>query len=194
MSELLRGGSRGAADVLALAKAAGIAEKTLRRAADDLGIVRFKQPNARNGPWLWRLPDGTPASAAVDEDAPPKVATPEDAPVAIFGSTHWSGKVATAGETGHLPPSEGATEGGHLAGFGGGHLLAGALRSPDGLVPPDLAETARRIAALTPAERTTYRTELAQAPPDDPNLAHDRAAFGIAEAALAGRPVPGWAP
>ena len=47
---------------------------------------------------------------------------------------------------------------------------------------PGLLATARNILDLPPEELTAYRAELEHALPDDPNLAHDRAALALAEA------------
>jgi hypothetical protein len=68
------------------AKAAGISLGTLRRAADALGVERAKQPGVANGPWLWRLPAGTPRRADDDGDGDGKanMRTVEGAQVRTF--------------------------------------------------------------------------------------------------------------
>ena len=60
LRELLAAGSMASADVEQEAKEAGISWRTLRRAADDIGVVKWRQGGA-DGHWRWRLPDGQPA-------------------------------------------------------------------------------------------------------------------------------------
>ena len=52
----------------------------------------------------------------------------------------------------------------------------------DPATDPDILVTALRVAAFSPDELADYRAELAAAPPDDPNLDHDRAALRHTEA------------
>ncbi len=57
--EALKGGAKTSVGLEQAAKGEGISKATLRRAADALDVVRYKQPGTNTGPWLWRLPDGT---------------------------------------------------------------------------------------------------------------------------------------
>lgn len=57
----------GAKEVLSNARDAGVSEKTLRRAAQDLGVIKSK--TGMDGGWLWSLP---PKMAKQSEDALPK--------------------------------------------------------------------------------------------------------------------------
>ena len=59
--------------------------------------------------------------------------------------------------------------------------LGGAADAGD-RVDPVVEETARNIAALTPAELAAYRAELVAPPAGDPHLAHDLTAFALAVA------------
>jgi hypothetical protein len=59
LRELLTAGSMASSDVEIKAKQAGIAWRTLRRAADAIGVMKWKQGGA-DGRWFWRLPDGQP--------------------------------------------------------------------------------------------------------------------------------------
>jgi AAA domain len=52
LQELLAGGTKKSKDVEAAAKAAGIAEKTLQRAKQELGVISDKQGNG----WIWKPP------------------------------------------------------------------------------------------------------------------------------------------
>lgn len=66
--ELLAGGSREATEVFSNAKDAGISEKTLRRAAQELKVVKEKQSMAKG--WKWYLPGpNAPKMAKGAEDA-----------------------------------------------------------------------------------------------------------------------------
>lgn len=56
LTDALKGGPCGAAEVLAKAKGAGISERTAQRAAERLQVVKTKDGN---GGWQWRLPDAT---------------------------------------------------------------------------------------------------------------------------------------
>ncbi len=76
LADLLADGPVLAEEVKRKAKAAGIAERTLRRAAESSGVKKEKR--GMNGPWQWRLP-------AEGGHGLPKVATwPEGGQVAIF--------------------------------------------------------------------------------------------------------------
>jgi putative DNA primase/helicase len=76
LRELLMAGSMASADVETKAKETGISWATLRRAADTIGVVRWKQGGA-DGRWFWRLPDGQPAFADKSpEDDTPNLLTP----------------------------------------------------------------------------------------------------------------------
>jgi putative DNA primase/helicase len=66
--ELLKPGSMPSKDVFVNARGAGVAEKTLRRAAQDLGVVKSKV--GMDGGWMWKLPE-QPKMANVAEDALP---------------------------------------------------------------------------------------------------------------------------
>lgn len=50
-------GPRAFKDLAAAATSEGIAEKTLRRAKDALGVVSTKERGGQHGGWQWRLPD-----------------------------------------------------------------------------------------------------------------------------------------
>ena len=76
--DLLANGSVPAKDVFRDARDAGVSERTLRRAAQDLGVDKTK--TAMDGGWLWKL---APKMAKGAEDVQPKT-------------------VATFGEVGHL--------------------------------------------------------------------------------------------
>jgi putative DNA primase/helicase len=65
---LLEDGSMPSKDVFVNARGAGVAEKTLRRASQDLGVV--KEKTGMDGGWLWKLP---PKMAKTTEDALSKV-------------------------------------------------------------------------------------------------------------------------
>jgi hypothetical protein len=73
LNELLRGGSVPSERVFALAKAAGHSERTIRRAADHLKVVRYRPPGQRNPPWYWKLPNGAPSDDPPDDDPPATV-------------------------------------------------------------------------------------------------------------------------
>jgi AAA domain len=71
----LRFGSRPAGDVREDAKQYGISYGTLRRAADELGIVK----SAQGGPDVtWRLPDELLAALAEEDEQDPDLDSPED--------------------------------------------------------------------------------------------------------------------
>lgn len=67
LRELLAGGSRLSAEVQQLAKAEGFSFATLRRAADLVGVEKFK--STFDGPWCWKLPNGKPQDVSRSEDA-----------------------------------------------------------------------------------------------------------------------------
>ena len=54
LTDLLANGPIPAVEVYALAEAKGIKPRTLRRAADELGIIKRPGPDGR---WIWALPD-----------------------------------------------------------------------------------------------------------------------------------------
>ena len=62
----LRDDLRAAAEIRFAADELGLAWRTLRRAADDLGVQRRKQAWGRDGFWTWALPDDL-----LDPDRPP---------------------------------------------------------------------------------------------------------------------------
>jgi hypothetical protein len=106
----LAGGGRPANEVLAAARAAGIAERTLRRARADLRVIARRAGFGRGGRWEWALPD------AADIAPPP---APDARAPAIDGqtnhrwpsSTDWPSMAALAvyGDVPATAPSAGAT-------------------------------------------------------------------------------------
>lgn len=109
LREYLAGGRKPSKEVIAAAKAQGIAYRTLRRAADALQIDPKKDPSA-NGQWFWMLPDdhqrrstGQDAGPENKVPAPPerKMSTPRDSQVDKL-DTFPSGKVSNGAESGHL--------------------------------------------------------------------------------------------
>jgi hypothetical protein len=58
LRELLAAESLPSWQILALGKAAGLSERTLRRAADAIGVKPWKAPGP-GGRWYWRLPKTT---------------------------------------------------------------------------------------------------------------------------------------
>lgn len=56
LTEQLQNGPCEKKDLLELADDAGIKSKTLRRAAEKIGVKSYKKPGKKNGPWLWELP------------------------------------------------------------------------------------------------------------------------------------------
>lgn len=150
VTELLKGGSVAANTVFRRAGDQGISGRTLRRAARDLGVEKFKSPGSRNGGWYWKLPDGQPRDPEPDEsDGAQKMANPEIekvanpshtelATLAIFSTSSSqdaqngrdSGKVANFVEFGRLPAidrdrDERREDGqeGQIPWYGNGHLL-----------------------------------------------------------------------
>jgi len=63
--EFLTGGMKKALEVEHAATAAGISKSTLRRAAEVIGVMKWKDTR-HNAPWYWRLPDSQP-----QRNAPP---------------------------------------------------------------------------------------------------------------------------
>lgn len=134
LAETLKGGSLPANDVLALAKAAGIADVTLSRAADAMHVHRFKEQGIRNGRWFWKLPNGEPTrdtdesgdsgdSGEDDHPAPEsKMITPKDDQVIIFDSSHIFGKMITRTDGDHLPRNAEDDQDDHLTPLSGDHL------------------------------------------------------------------------
>jgi putative DNA primase/helicase len=90
LKDILATGPRPATEVLAEAKGAGIADRTVRRARKSVGIKPYRKAESENGlgktgRWYWSLPNGS---------EPPKVANfPYDGHVS---------NVATLGDFGHL--------------------------------------------------------------------------------------------
>jgi hypothetical protein len=74
LRELLTAGSMASADVEQEAKAAEISWRTLRRAADAIGVEKWREGGA-DGHWRWRLPDGQPHYAGATTEL--KVSTSE---------------------------------------------------------------------------------------------------------------------
>jgi hypothetical protein len=60
LKERLRGAPRMTTEILLAAQVAGISERTLRRAARDLGVVAYRGQSlvADRKAWAWRLPRG----------------------------------------------------------------------------------------------------------------------------------------
>lgn len=56
LKEALSDGPIPSTDIFRMAKANNIAEKTLRRAKERLGVQSFKEGMAQEGKWYWRLP------------------------------------------------------------------------------------------------------------------------------------------
>jgi hypothetical protein len=78
LRELLTAGSMASSDVEQKAKEVGISWRTLRRAADDIGVMKWKEGGA-DGRWFWRLRDGQPRHADADSQAPESnLATPAE--------------------------------------------------------------------------------------------------------------------
>lgn len=113
LREALKGGSKPVRELFALAKAAGISEMTLRRAANALNVDRFKMPGVVNGPWLWKLPNGPGEHDNIDPDKS-KVITPIDTDVITFESSDTYGKVLTDSERDHLRLATTSPEDDHL--------------------------------------------------------------------------------
>jgi len=65
----LADGSLPAAEVLAMADADGIAEKTLKRAKTRLGVRSWKEGNREEATWFWRLPSQAGKTPADDGQA-----------------------------------------------------------------------------------------------------------------------------
>jgi putative DNA primase/helicase len=199
LRELLTAGSMASSDVERQAKTAGISWRTLRRAADDLGVEKWREGGA-DGHWRWRLPDGQPRYAepaptsnlatfpSVAKFPASNLATPIDTEVDKLDTLH-NGNLSNGVERGHLHATTplfekgGANaevnimEGGQL-----GHmaLLGSGQVSPlDHCVDlePVVAETAANLAALTAEELAQFRAEVDAAAPDDPHIQHDRAAL-----------------
>jgi len=85
LREELASGSRPARDVEALASEAGITPRTLRRAADDLGVE--SRPGGYQQPWEWTLPASTDSASLTSVGHSTEVAS----------SSKSGGEVATSG-------------------------------------------------------------------------------------------------
>ncbi len=68
LRDALAAGPLASEAVKAGANAAGITLATLRRAADEIAVVKFKAPGSVNGPWLWRLPDAPESKLLTPKD------------------------------------------------------------------------------------------------------------------------------
>ena len=105
--------------------------------------------------------------------------------LALLHEAHAAG-LSVAAEGGRLrvrgPKSAGAVAARLLAAKPAVLAALGGATDAGGNVDPVVEETARNIAALTPAELVAYRAELAAPPAGDANLAHDRAALALAVA------------
>lgn len=69
LKDYLHDGPQASQDVIAAAEAVGIAEKTLRRAKEVLGVLASREKG--NGPWYWRLPKFEPWDRYEKEDDEP---------------------------------------------------------------------------------------------------------------------------
>ncbi len=170
----LKGGSKTAAGLKQAARGENISEATLRRAGDALGVVRYKQPGVVAGPWLWRLPDGSPQTAGAEStaEAPSEDAhRASSARVSTFGGASANaGKPRRDGKM--LTPQR-------VSIFEGAHLPSleqiEHLRSD-----PRFAASVENCLGLTDAEFAGLGRELAAAPADDPDLPLDLAAYAEA--------------
>lgn len=86
LRELLAHGAMPAQRVLTDARHAGLAEKTLRRAAKQIGLKITKE--SFNGGWMWALPTDVPTKMAID----PKMVNSEMAILGKNGSAMDTGK------------------------------------------------------------------------------------------------------
>jgi RecA-family ATPase len=71
LEQTLRGGRRLASEVLAEAEQLHIAEKTLRRAAKQIGVIAQREGFGEAGRWYWAAPAGDPPPAPIGEPAYP---------------------------------------------------------------------------------------------------------------------------
>ncbi|MBA2277416.1 MAG: AAA family ATPase [Chloroflexia bacterium] len=134
--EQLKGGSKTAVGLDQGAKSEGISKATLRRAADALGVIRFKQPGTNSGPWLWRLPDGTPQQADTGEDAHP-ADDPNESTFALSepkraegdANGRNDGKVLTVETVSMFP--EDSSDGGRCSNYSQGQVEHLRLFDPD---------------------------------------------------------------
>jgi hypothetical protein len=101
LRELLTSGSMASGEVESKAKAAGISWRTLRRAADDLGVEKWREGGA-DGHWRWRLPDGQPlyAERVPGNVAPNLSRSPRSGQVPRFKLGHPY--THSSGQVGHL--------------------------------------------------------------------------------------------
>jgi putative DNA primase/helicase len=199
LRELLTAGSMASSDVEREAKAVGISWRTLRRAADDLGVEKWREGGA-DGHWRWRLPDGQPRYAetvpasnlstfpTVDKFPASNLATPIHTEVDKLDTLH-NGNLSNGVEGGHLRASAPLFENGvanaEVNIMVGGQLVhtdvlgSGQVRPLDHGVEaePAVAETAANLATLTAEEIAQFRAEVDAAAPDDPHIRHDRAAL-----------------
>jgi hypothetical protein len=161
LRELLAEGSMASSDVERKAQAAGISWRTLRRAADDIGVMKWREGGV-DGHWRWRLPDGQPRYAepvadtsrsnlstfpSVDKFPESNLSTPRDTEVdkldnfaahnlsnmAESGQVHAATPISANGAN-HFTPS--VMEGGQL-----GHMeVLGVGQVPNGtanILPAD---------------------------------------------------------
>ncbi len=66
LRDLLARGPVAATDVLERGKQAGLSQRTLKRAKDDLGVDSKKSGDVNDRRWFWRLPSSVPASTEED--------------------------------------------------------------------------------------------------------------------------------
>jgi hypothetical protein len=79
LCEVLAAGSMASGDIEQQAKGAGISWRTLRRAADTIGVKKWKE-GGMDGRWYWRLPDGEPVTAERNQETSEgNLATSQDA-------------------------------------------------------------------------------------------------------------------
>jgi putative DNA primase/helicase len=154
LREVLVGGSRTAREVEQAAQEAGISKATLRRAADDLGVLKSKS-GGPGTPWYWRLPSGEPRVAA-SEEASAKVLTPKDAQLSILGNGPISQAPAQPGHAEGAPPM-GRLEnqdgkGAHRSALSGEHLWTVASSAvANGSLPTDASDHGGGMADATQA-------------------------------------------
>ncbi len=93
--EELSAGPVSSKEIQKAAREAGIAERTLRRARDALGVVAERSGFGRGGKWRWRLADQTAdAKVSIDGQDFPKVSTKNDGQ--LWGSLDAYGGATTA--------------------------------------------------------------------------------------------------
>jgi hypothetical protein len=141
LRDLLARGSRASEDIERAGKEREMSFRTLRRAADVIGVKKFKEPGKLNGRWFWCLPDGSPQFVDPTSEQPaPKLASPTNMDVANFGDFEEA-NMANGGHGGPLhgrtPISPHDEERGHRHEIEGGQVghwefsRSGQLREED---------------------------------------------------------------